>query len=52
MNRMRLGAERLVAASRRQIATVAAALLQSGTLSGDEIIALLNGMTTSASWVR
>jgi hypothetical protein len=40
---MPLAARRLVASQRAKIETVAAALLKSGTLTGDEIIALLNG---------
>ena len=43
--RLGLAARRLVMAPRRLIETVATALSRSGTLSGDKIIALLNGMT-------
>jgi hypothetical protein len=50
MTRMRYGAERLVASTRREITTIATALLKHGSMTGDEIIALLNGAT--ASWVR
>jgi hypothetical protein len=42
VGRLRLAAPRLVTASRCEIATVAAALLRHGTLSGDQIIALAN----------
>ena len=50
LERMRLAAERLVASERARIETAAAALLKSGTLTGEEITVLLNGAT--ASWVR
>jgi len=39
-----------VATQRARIEIIAVALLKSGTLTGNEIIALLNGAT--ASWVR
>jgi hypothetical protein len=48
---MQLAAERLVTASRRQIETVADALLQHGSPTGEEIIAQLNGATEPVSWV-
>ena len=47
---MPLAARRLVASERARIETAAAALLKSGTLTGEEITVLLNGAT--ASWVR
>jgi hypothetical protein len=43
--RMRLAVERLVSSSRRQIEIIVDALLRHGTLTGDEIIAQLNGAT-------
>ena len=49
--RMQLAAQRLVMASRHQIEIVAAALLRHGTLTGDEIIAQLNGATEPVSWL-
>ena len=42
MVRMQLAAERLVTASRLEIELVAAALLRRGSLSGDEIVELLD----------
>ena len=50
VGRLRLAARLLITASRRQIQIIADALLQRGTLSGNEITALLNGAT--ASWLR
>ena len=47
--RFRLAARRLVASSRREIATVAAALLRHGTLSGDQIIELTHDRNESLS---
>lgn len=47
---MQLAAERLVRSSRRQIVVIADAVMRHGTLTGDEIIAQLNGAT--ASWLR
>jgi hypothetical protein len=52
LTRMRLGAERLVTSSHRQIMLVADALMRHGSLSGEHIVELLNGSTVSASWVR
>jgi hypothetical protein len=49
--RMQLAAERLVPASRNQIEIVAAVLLKRTSLTGDEIIAQLNGATEPVSWV-
>jgi hypothetical protein len=50
LEHMQPAAERLVKASRRQIEIVADALLRNGTLTGDQILELLNG--AMASWVR
>ena len=49
VGRLRLAARRLVTASRREIATVAAALLRHGTLSGDQIIELTHDRNESLS---
>jgi hypothetical protein len=52
IGRFRLAARRLVALSRREIESVADALMQRGTLSGNEIVELLGGSTmTTAAWV-
>jgi hypothetical protein len=44
--RMRLAAERLAASERGKIETVAAALLQHGCLSGDQIVELIASKQT------
>jgi hypothetical protein len=49
---LRLVARRLVISQRAKIAIIAAALLKSGTLTGDAVIELLNDATPSASWVH
>jgi hypothetical protein len=41
VGRLRLAARRLVTTSRREIATIAAALLRHGTLTADEIVGAL-----------
>jgi hypothetical protein len=50
MIRMHYGAERLVAASRRQIEIIAAALLRRGSLTGDEIAELLDHERILPQW--
>ena len=50
--RMRNAAELLVSSSRSQIETVAAALLRHGSLSGDQIVELLDGLSMPVCWVR
>ena len=47
LERMQLVAQRLVVPQQAKIETVAAALLRHGTLTGDQILELLNGSTAS-----